>query len=410
MALKALALAWSVGAGSLLWSGAAHAEYLASFSSKLEPKSKSALTTISIEQKKGEIRELAMRLPSDRYTDIEVSAGDLDIDGDEIVWEPPKKGGELTYTVSINSKRDKRFDSVIKSDWALFRFEDIFPSIASKRATDSSGVSTVLISGPSDWSIETRYGRMDDEPIRVDAPLRQFDQPTGWLIAGLLGVRRDTVKHSKLVVAAPENTGFPRVPTLAFLRWTLPEVHKVFPGRLNYLLIVSGDKTMWRGALSGPSSVYLHPGRPLISENGTSTPLHEVVHVATRMRAAEGDDWIVEGIAEYYSLQFLLRSGGISKSRYEQALSNLKEWSDDRKGKLAHPSSGPNTAYAVLLFSELDIELRKESKGSLDEVVRDMLPAKVIPTEVSRKKLQASVEKVMGKPSGVLEAYLKKSK
>ena len=42
------------------------------------------------------------------------------------------------------------------------------------------------------------------------------------------------------------------------------------------LLIVSAGDPMWRGGLSGPSSMFLHSDRPLISENRTSTLLHEL--------------------------------------------------------------------------------------------------------------------------------------
>jgi hypothetical protein len=62
---------------------------------------------------------------------------------------------------------------------------------------------------------------------------------------------------------------------------------------------------MWRGGLPGPASLYLHADRPLISGNSTSTLLHELVHVAQSYRAAKDEDWIVEGIAEYDTLERL---------------------------------------------------------------------------------------------------------
>ena len=50
--------------------------------------------------------------------------------------------------------------------------------------------------------------------------------------------------------------------------------------------------------MSGPGSLYVHADRPMISENGTSTMLHELVHVAMGVSGSAHDDWLVEGLAE----------------------------------------------------------------------------------------------------------------
>ncbi len=38
------------------------------------------------------------------------------------------------------------------------------------------------------------------------------------------------------------------------------------------------------------------------------------------IRGDKESDWIVEGLAEFYSIQTLRRSGGIGQKRYEQAV------------------------------------------------------------------------------------------
>src|SRR3546814_11955514 len=81
------------------------------------------------------------------------------------------------------------------------------------------------------------------------------------------------------------------------------------------VVFVSAGDPMWHGGLSGPRSLFVHADRPLISENGSSTLMHEMVHVVTGLRAVSGDDWIVEGIAEYYSMVLLNRSGMLSDAR-----------------------------------------------------------------------------------------------
>jgi predicted metalloprotease with PDZ domain len=168
-----------------------------------------------------------------------------------------------------------------------------------------------------------------------------------------------------------------RLDTLAFLRWTMPRLVKIFDDFPERLLIVGASDDMWRGGLSGPSSLYLHTARPLISENATSTVLHELVHVATSS-ARERDDWLVEGMAEYYSLEILRRSGGISKKRYDQTMQTLAAWVKREDGKLRSPSSGADTARAVLLLWNLAEQLKQSEVGNLDDLVTEMADSGVI--------------------------------
>lgn len=132
---------------------------------------------------------------------------------------------------------------------------------------------------------------------------------------------------------------------------------------------------MWRGALSGPQSVFVHAERPLISENGTSTLLHELIHVTIGTQVADGNDWILEGLAEYYSIELLGRSGTLTQSRYEAAFERLDEWSQSATALCGASSSGPSTALAVVTLRRLDAEIKELSAGekSLDDVVRQLL-------------------------------------
>jgi hypothetical protein len=162
---------------------------------------------------------------------------------------------------------------------------------------------------------------------------------------------------------------------LAFLNWTLPELARILPEPPPRLTVVSAGEPMWRGGLSAPQSMFLHAGRPLISENGTSTVLHEVMHVALGTSAERGYDWIVEGFAEYYSLELLRRSGGITLPRYRAAIEQLREWSASAQSLCGRSSTGPETALAVLVLQALDEEIDDATKGArdLDDVLRAML-------------------------------------
>jgi predicted metalloprotease with PDZ domain len=162
--------------------------------------------------------------------------------------------------------------------------------------------------------------------------------------------------------------------TLALLNWTLPELARLLPDLPPRLTIVSAGDPMWRGGLSAPQSLFIHADRPLISENATSTLLHEVMHMALGVTARTGHDWIVEGLAEFYSLELLHRSGTISPQRYAQARTDLATWAKDATDLCKATSTGATTALAVGLLADLDSEIRKQTAGdaSLDDVTRQL--------------------------------------
>jgi predicted metalloprotease with PDZ domain len=170
------------------------------------------------------------------------------------------------------------------------------------------------------------------------------------------------------------------------------------------LLIVSAGDPMWRGGLSGPRSLFLHADRPLISENGTSTLTHELTHVITRIRGADGDDWIAEGMAEYYSIELLRRASLLSPARADKAQAWMVNHGRNVKTLTRNRSYGPRTARAVQLFAELDAEITERTKGkrNLDDLVQALIPLR----EVSREDLREQVEKLTGRPSQVLDTPL----
>jgi hypothetical protein len=255
--------------------------------------------------------------------------------------------------------------------------------------------------GPAGWGFESRYGS-GQKTRGVDDPRRRFDRPTGWLAAGVLGIRKEYLGKRIVTVAAPQNQDMPRLEIIAFLRWTMPKLLKIFPDFPNRLLIVGARDDMWRGGLSGPGSVYLHAERPLISENATSALLHEMVHIATGQATGPRDDWIIEGLSEYYSLEVLRRSGGLGTKRFAQTLEWLEAWAKRENGRLTTPSSGANTARAVLVLDLIQKELEANDAGSLDEVVQQLLASGSITSE----KLRLLVEHALGRPSKKLDKAL----
>lgn len=317
-----------------------------------------------------------MRFDAGRISDV---AGDGEVldGGGEITWRPPSAGGELRWRASArHERRGGGYDAWIDSDWGLFRAEDIIPRATTRTLRDARSRTTLAFELPERWSVVTEYREVDGH-VRVTSEDRRFVQPSGWIVVGELGVRREHVAGTRVAVAAPTGHDVRRMDMLALLNWTLPELSRILPEPLPRLTIISAGEPMWRGGLSAPASLYLHADRPLISENGTSTLLHEVMHVAMGLSATQGYDWIVEGFAEYYSLQLLYRSGSITPSRYRSALTELAGWADSAESLCGRSSSGAETAMAVTVLHALDNEILAASgtTHSLDDVLVDLLVA-----------------------------------
>ncbi len=365
------------------------------FAAHFLPDVGAADVTIKVAQSSGRLRVVDLNAPADRYEAF-TADGSTERQGDRVIWRVPQQGGALRYRAHIDSRRGEAYDAHITERWAILRMDDLFPPAKVRSLRGSGAEATLELSGPPGWSFETGYGSLNAPRAFANAE-RRFDRPVGWLVAGELGVRRDRIAGRRVAVAAPVGETLRRQDVLAFLRWTLPELASVLPSLPERLLIAGGGRDMWRGALSAPNSLYLHPDRPLLSENATSTLLHELVHVATVSSPAAGDDWIAEGLAEYYSLTVLVRSGGISRKRYEQALATLTDWARRDRGTLADPSTGANTAFATLLFRDLDLEL-SAAGSSLDRVAGALLGG----TDTSRQRLRELVEAELDGPSSVL--------
>ncbi len=356
-ALRRAALLFLVASGSAC---ANDLTYKSWFRAKLDPEGGTADAYIRIEQDQHLVKRLTLRMPQERYQ-LGAVDGRWHRDGDKVIWEVPASGGRLRYLHPLLSKRENgAFDGQLTEQGGLFRGDDLFPPAAALTEDDAIAIARVRIDVPEQWSVHTQYGRANNRNRRVENPERRFDRPTGWIIAGRLGVRTDEIAERRVVTAGFIGEHMRRNDILAFLRWNLPELIKVtgrFPPRL---LIVGADDPYWRGGLSASRSFYLHVDRPMISANGTSTILHELAHIATGLRAAGDDDWIVEGLAEYYSLEIMRRTNTISPARFDDALVQLGEWSADVTSIATDRSAGKVTAKAVVALHALAQELQAD--------------------------------------------------
>ncbi len=343
---------------------------------RITPSPSQARVAVALELRQGDslLREVRFRAPGERFSDF---SGDGEIlrDGTLLTWKPPAGGGTLEWQASVPHRRNKSgYDAWLADDWGLFRAEDIIPAAATRTAKGARSVTRLTFDLPPDWSVVTQYPR-EGRLFLVSNDARRFKQPKGWIVMGDLGVRRDQIAGVNVTVAAPVGNGVRRLDILALLNWTLPELARIVTDLPRYITIVSAGEPMWRGGLSAPASLYIHAERPLLSENGTSTLLHEIMHIALDFETDHAHDWIVEGLAEFYSLELLRRSGTLSRPRYERARKAQEKWARASDTLCGGPSSGATTAKAVNVFFQLDREIRRSTSGAsnLDDLVRSIV-------------------------------------
>ena len=390
---------------SVLMSGPIRAEqpltYHVTFRAEFSQADSLAKVSIHIEQPRRIARRLSFNAPPDRYrlSPAEEGSERAIRMGDQVIWQPGVNGDVLNMLVRIDQTKGDAHDALAQPVGFIMRLGDLFPSASVRTLKGAYSISHVELTGPAGWSFESRYGALNSA-LTLPRQGRNFTRPTGWLIGGELATRRAIIADTRVAVSSLTGEGARHLDLLAFLRWTLPQVNEVTGGIPERLLVVVGGNGMWRGALSGPDSIYLHKDRPMISGNGTSTLLHEMMHVRG-LHSAEDADWIVEGLAEFYSLDLLHRSGAISARRLQRSFENLSEWADAQQGRLRNPSRGADTARATLLFRALDAEMNRAGH-SLDAVTRALLHR----SEISTATLQQEVTGLLGRSSQVLRQEL----
>jgi hypothetical protein len=318
-------------------------------------------------------------------------------DSKRLDWRPPDAGGTLRYVVRIDHLRDeKSYDARCAPDWAIFRGDDLVPPARLRAEKGSESRARLRLRLPKGWRAVAPYPRGEQGEFEIRHADRRFDRPTGWFAAGRLGVLRERVAGAQVSVAGPTDQRLRRLDLLALLRWTLPSLREITGGLPERLLVVGAGDPMWRGGLSGPNSVFVHASLPLISRDGTSPLLHELMHATLGISPGPGGDWIVEGLAEAYSLELLVRSRTLSKKRYQKLLAQLAERGRQVSRLEVERSSGATTARAVTVLRALDREIRDGSAGvrSLDDVVRILFQQS---GEVTTERLRRIAEDLSGR-------------
>ena len=314
-------------------------------------------------------------------------------------WTLPEKGGQLNYCLDIDHMRGQSYDARLTNDWAWLRADDLFPPAKATAIGMATAETQLHLKLPPEWTAVTPYQRIDKKKFlyAINNPERRFDRPTGWLLLGKLGIRRDVIDETKITVAAPLNQNARRLDLISLLGFTFPTMKEWLPNFPERLLIVLLSDKTWRGGLSAPNSLYLHAERAYISENSTSPLLHELVHVGLGKSATV--DWINEGLAEYLSLVFLKQTGGITSKRFENALAWQANWAKNNAGSLKNEhSSGADTAYAVGVFAALHQEMGPiHFKEFIEQISQH-------PERISPKSLKYIATTIYKKPLASLSA------
>lgn len=351
---------------------------------RLSFKAGSETATGSLELGAGseQLRSIDFSVP-EMYESMEGN-GTLKRSAGRLLWTPPHRGGRLSWRVRIDQQRaNGTYRAYFPGDWAIFRGDHVFPNGSVRSDPGAQSRARLVLELPKGWHLDTPYLRGSDGSYIIDDPDRRFNRPVGWMMVGKIGTRREQILNTEVAISAPTGIAMRRMDMLAQIHYAMPSMQEAFGSLPEKILIVSAPDPMWRGGLSAPRSLYLHSDRPLISENGTSTLLHELTHVVTRIRGkGDNDDWIAEGLAEYYAVELLHRSGGSSDARREHSFRWMANWGKDVRSLRAKRSSGPATARAAVLLRELDRELRQRSKDrhNLDDLVRRLMPQRAVST------------------------------
>ncbi|GMU42850.1 MAG: hypothetical protein IT479_05595 [Xanthomonadales bacterium] len=370
----------------------------------LDPKTKSAQGSLTLGKGAGEIRSINFNFAG-AYSEIRAD-GELLRRGPRALWTPPARGGTIRWRVAIEQRRENgAYRSYFPGDWAIFRGDRVFPSAGVRAAKGAESRARLVLDLPKGWHYDTAYLLRADGSFDVDDPDRRFDRPVGWMLVGDIGTRREVIAGTEVALGAPKDEGMRRMDMLAFLNYTLPAMKDAFGTLPPKIFIVQAPDPMWRGGLSGPRSLYLHLDRPMVSENATSTLLHELTHVVTRIRGQrDEDDWLAEGLAEFYAVELLFRTGGMTAARHQKTLAWLADWGKGVKSLRGPRSSAQTTARAALLLRAVDEEIQRatDDRRNLDDLTRRLMRER----KVSTAEFIEAAEKVAGRKLKSLDTPL----
>lgn len=377
-------------------SEAAEKSYSVSFDVRIVPTERLANVSIRLGRGASRVRWLRFVIDPVRHFSFR-GDGTVEVKEGSVLWQPPREGGRLRYSFWIDHLRNSSsYDARCAENWALFRGDDMVPPVRVRTVVGAHSISRLRLRLPEGWSAALPHERVSDGTFAIDDPHRRFDRPKGWMVVGKIGVLRERIAKTRVAIAGPVGQHLRRHDNLALLRWTLPTLRKIIGELPDRIQVVSAGDPMWRGGLSGPKSLFVHADRPLISTDLSSPILHELMHTVMGAHSAADGDWVVEGLAELYSLELLVRSKTVSRRRYREALRRMEEKSRGVVSLARGDASGAVTARAVVLLHEIgeQIEAATGGESSLDDVVRRLCSERGV---ISGERFRDIAEEVAGR-------------
>ncbi|AZF20291.1 hypothetical protein [Pseudomonas sp. R3-52-08] len=372
---------------------------------KLLPQSDQAEVRVSLSQGSA-VRSLDFDLGQDGdYSDFKAD-GQWKVTGHRGHWQPGADKASLTYRVRLTQARKPgSYETRMTPGWALFRGDDLVPAARLDQQDGVELVARLMFELPPGWkSVETAWPRIGKNRFRIDNVSRLFDRPTGWMLAGNLGSRRMRLGETEVTVTSPKGQGMRRMDVLTLLTFVWPQVEAAFPRHPAKLLVVGASDPMRRGAVSARDSIYLNSRTPLVSEDGSSPLIREVVQAIARFNDHDSSDWISEGLAGYYAIELVRRAGGITDERYQAIQARLAKEGKDVTRLRGEHVSGATVSRAVVVLQELDREIRVKThnKRSLDDLAQAVMRADSITTP----EFVQLAERIIGESSVVLDSKL----
>src|SRR5690606_6772113 len=165
------------------------------------------------------VKELTFDFQSTIHSDFKAN-GKLKISKKRVTWLPPRGKAWLSLKVNLLQERDSdknkgEFDSYINEEWAIFRGDDLFPPAGVTTAKGAQADTRLEFTLPKGWKyVNTGWerdktpGRKDRMGFFVEDPERNFDRPTGWMIAGDIATRRDLLGETVVSVTGPRRASF----------------------------------------------------------------------------------------------------------------------------------------------------------------------------------------------------------
>lgn len=341
---------------------------------KFLPEQNTAQVTIRLEDGAAVPNLIFNFLSVQRYSNFTVD-GSWQLNDDRGIWQPTNGKSSLSYTVQITPSDKQNISEKITKDWLVMKGDSLVPPIEAITMPKVNVVSRVQFELPKEWrSVETVWKRIGPNKFRIDDTQSGFNRPTGWIAAGKLGSRRAKLGETEVTITAPVGQQVHRMDMLTLMTYVWPQLQAAFPRDPQKLLVISAREGMQQQAQGLTQSIYLAANQALIAENGVSDLLKELVLSFTQLSSNTDEQWISQGLAQFYSLELLMRSGGITPDRYQHS---IQRWKEDTKqvNVLRGEVNEQKIQRAALFFATLDKEIKARTKNefNLDNVTRGLM-------------------------------------